>query len=345
MADIDGLHDREPGDYLFREIHPLIFLGTASDRYRGWMGQIYTPELYHGRIQKRTRQLAGNTFLEEVLPVDSVREYFQHFRVLELDFTFYGFLLDEKGNPTSQLRTLERYSQYLGPEDLVILKAPQAVTAQRLTNQRSSVPNPTYLNRELFTERFLEPAKKVLGENLAAIVLEQEYQPSSQRLPAQSLAEGLEEFFRGVPSDTRYHLELRTKEYLTGEVFSVMERYGVGQVLSHWTWLPPLRQQVRISGGRFLRPGRSVVVRLMTPRGVRYEEAYAKAFPFDRLVDGMLQTSMIEDTVWLMERCIREDVRAFVIVNNRAGGNAPEIARLIAQRFLSGCSLKKGEGE
>lgn len=345
MADIDGLDDREPGDYLFREIHPLIFLGTASDRYRGWMGQIYTPELYHGRIQKRTRQLAGNTFLEEVLPVDSVREYFQHFRVLELDFTFYGFLLDEKGNPTSQLRTLERYSQYLGPEDLVILKAPQAVTAQRLTNQRSSVPNPTYLNRELFTERFLEPAKKVLGENLAAIVLEQEYQPSSQRLPAQSLAEGLEEFFRGVPSDTRYHLELRTKEYLTGEVFSVMERYGVGQVLSHWTWLPPLRQQVRISGGRFLRPGRSVVVRLMTPRGVRYEEAYAKAFPFDRLVDGMLQTSMIEDTVWLMERCIREDVRAFVIVNNRAGGNAPEIARLIAQRFLSGCSLKKGEGE
>jgi hypothetical protein len=197
----------------------------------------------------------------------------------------------------------------------------------------------------LFTERFLEPAKKVLGENLAAIVLEQEYQPSSQRLPAQSLAEGLEEFFRGVPSDTRYHLELRTKEYLTGEVFSVMERYGVGQVLSHWTWLPPLRQQVRISGGRFLRPGRSVVVRLMTPRGVRYEEAFAKAFPFDRLVDGMLQTSMIEDTVWLMERCIREDVRAFVIVNNRAGGNAPEIARLIAQRFLSGCSLKKGEGE
>lgn len=335
-----------PRDYLFREIHPLIFLGTASDRYRGWLGQIYTPEIYKGRIQRRTKGLATGTFTEEVLPVESVKEYFEHFRVLELDFTFYGPLLDERGNPTSQLRALEKYSQYLKPKDLIVLKAPQAVTAQRIISGRGSVANPDYLNREFFVDRFLEPAKRVLGQNLVGIVLEQEYQPKSQRLPPESLAQGLEEFFEGIPPYAIYHLELRTSEYLNPKVLSVMEGYGVGQVLSHWTWLPPLRKQLELSNGRFFNRGKTCVIRLMTPRGVRYEEAYAMAFPFDRLVEGMLQQSMIEDTVWLMERCIEEGVKAIVIVNNRAGGNAPEIARLIAERFLSGCSMgRKGEGK
>ncbi len=32
-------------------------------------------------------------------------------------------------------------------------------------------------------------------------------------------------------------------------------------------------------------------MRLMTPHGMRYEEAYARAFPFDRLVDGLASPS------------------------------------------------------
>lgn len=38
----------------------------------------------------------------------------------------------------------------------------------------------------------------------------------------------------------------------------------------------------------------------MTPIGLRYEEAYAKAHPFDRLVEGMLQPEMVADTAALM---------------------------------------------
>jgi uncharacterized protein YecE (DUF72 family) len=34
-------------------------------------------------------EFVGKTFIEEVLPVDSVQEYFEHFPVLEIDFTFY----------------------------------------------------------------------------------------------------------------------------------------------------------------------------------------------------------------------------------------------------------------
>src|SRR5450759_1272492 len=68
----------------FRNIHPLISIGTASDRYAGWIGQIYSQDRYEGRITKRTKIISGKTFVEEVLPVDSVEEYFEHFPVLSL---------------------------------------------------------------------------------------------------------------------------------------------------------------------------------------------------------------------------------------------------------------------
>jgi hypothetical protein len=40
-------------------------------------------------------------------------------------------------------------------------------------------------------------------------------------------------------------------------VFEVMARHGAGQVLSHWTWLPPLEKQLAKAGGRMLNSGKS----------------------------------------------------------------------------------------
>ena len=80
------------GKFHFRNLHPQVFIGTASDRYSGWLGQIYSKDRYIGRITKRTKIIAGRSFTEEILPVDSVEEYFEHFPVLESDYTFYQLL-------------------------------------------------------------------------------------------------------------------------------------------------------------------------------------------------------------------------------------------------------------
>ena len=47
----------DPERYFFRGLHPSIRIGTASDRYRGWIGQIYSEELYRGQITSRTKKL------------------------------------------------------------------------------------------------------------------------------------------------------------------------------------------------------------------------------------------------------------------------------------------------
>ena len=89
---IEGMPPAPSADierFRFRHLHPQVRLGTASDRYADWLGQIYTAERYQGRITRRTKVVGEQTFTEEVLPVDSITEYFEHFPVLEIDYTFY----------------------------------------------------------------------------------------------------------------------------------------------------------------------------------------------------------------------------------------------------------------
>ena len=86
--------------FLFRELFQNILFGTASDRYAGWIGQIYSEGRYEKEITRRSHKVGDQAFNEETLPVESVAEYFEHFPILEIDYTFYRPLLDKGGKPT-----------------------------------------------------------------------------------------------------------------------------------------------------------------------------------------------------------------------------------------------------
>jgi hypothetical protein len=64
-----------------------------------------------------------------------------------------------------------------------------------------------------------------------------------------------------------------------------------------------------------------------------YEDSYAKAFPFDKMVDGMMNPEMIDDTVQIIMEGVRQRKKMNLIINNRAGGNGPIIAQEIAKRL------------
>jgi uncharacterized protein YecE (DUF72 family) len=324
--------------FQFRDLHPNVYLGTASDRYAGWIGQIYSGERYAGRISHRSKTVGGRPFVEEVLPVDSVEEYFRHFPVLELDFTFYGPLLDKDGKAVQNLHLLSTYSRYLKTDDRLILKVPQTIFARRLRHAGTYVENGQYLNPHMFTNQFYRPVLGLVGPWLAALVFEQEYQPKQERPSPRRMADELDAFFNAIPKDHRYHVELRTDTLWAPPLLDVMERHGVGQVLSHWTWLPSLSRQFMRSRGKFLNKGKTCVIRLMTPRGMRYEDAYARAYPFNAQVDGMMNPEMIDDTVDIVRAAIKDEIRTHVIINNRSGGNAPRIAQRIAEKLLHGLS-------
>ena len=111
--------DLDIGNYRFRGLHRGISLGTASDRYAGWIGQVYSENLYKDRLISRTHKVGGKSFKEILLPVDSVAEYFDHFRVLEIDYTFYRM-------PTA--RTIDAWRTATPSDFRFCLKASQQIT-------------------------------------------------------------------------------------------------------------------------------------------------------------------------------------------------------------------------
>jgi hypothetical protein len=58
------------------------------------------------------------------------------------------------------------------------------------------------------------------------------------------------------------------------------------------------------------------------------------AHPFNKFIDGMISQQMIDETADLMLDAIDKGVNINVLINNRAGGNAPIIAQIISERFL-----------
>jgi len=212
------------------------------------------------------------------------------------------------------------------------LKAPQVIFARKVFRQGKYIDNEQYLNPRVFIKQFYEPAIELLAPWLEGIVFEQEYQRKDNRVSPVEQAAELDAFFGAIPEDNRYHVELRTEALLTGAVFKVLEGYGVGQVLSHWTWLPALSKQFALSGKRFLNKN-SCIIRLMTPKGMRYEDAYARAHPFNALIKGMQSPGMVRDTTELIKRGIEEKVRINVIVNKPCRWKCPPHCAAGCQRI------------
>lgn len=57
-------------------------------------------------------------------------------------------------------------------------------------------------------------------------------------------------------------------------------------------WLSPLRKQFAKVRAEFFNSGNQAVIRLITPLRMSHEESYAKAFPFDKMIPGMLDPEM-----------------------------------------------------
>lgn len=320
-------------NFIFRDLHPRIRIGTASDRYSGWIGQIYTPGKYE--IVKRSRKVGNRSFTEEILSIESVPEYFQHFEVLEIDFTFYKPLLNKNLQPTSNYKILQGYNKYLKDGDGLFLKVPQVIFAQKLWQAGRFIENSSYLNVEMFINQFYDPANAILGDHLKGFIFEQEYQRKADRISPKQFVEDLEGFVDSLPRDDRYHFEIRTDYYHTHQYFELIQKHGLGHILSHWTWLPPLRKQFIRANKTFYNKGKECVIRLLTPLRVNYQDSYVRTFPFDNIIQGMMNPEMISDAVEIVEKGKKEGFTMNLIVNNRTGGNAPLIARELAGRLIS----------
>ncbi len=328
--------------YDVREVHPNLRMGTASDRFAAWLGQVYPLDVWADQVDVRPKKTARGTFEERLLPIASAEDYFQHFSVLELDFTYYRPLRSADGKDEPGAFTLRHYAEVAPPEPSVYLKCPRDFFGRiRRSGTGANVryePNPTYLDADAYLRQFHEPSVEILGDALAGVIFEQEYGRVADTPPVDEVIADFDRFFAALPSDVQPHLELRSPHLLTAPYFDWLDGRGLGFVFSHWQYLPPIRDQWKACGQRFTAADGSVVCRLLSQRGMSFEDAYAKAYPFEQTVpeweDAPEVQRMVLDAVALLYRAEASDNVLNLILNNRATGNAPDLARRIATRVL-----------
>jgi Protein of unknown function DUF72 len=119
---------------------------------------------------RRSRKIGDKTFNEETLPVESVAEYFEHFPLLEIDYTFYRVLLEKDGKPTQNFHVLKSYRQYMKDGDSVLLKTPQIIIARKLKRGSGLVENEKKSNkpknRATSKSPLKEPLLRIPGQSI-----------------------------------------------------------------------------------------------------------------------------------------------------------------------------------
>lgn len=278
-----------------------VRFGTSSWAYQGWEGLVYR------------KRYAKARFSQDCLAEYAAYEYHGAplFRTVGIDHTFY--------HPP----TVSQLSHYAGqaPDGFTFCsKAWEEITVPVYAGHarygnRAGAANPRFLDAALCEELVLAPIRQGLGEHAGPVIFE--FQRSG--LEPAAFFERLDRFFSRLPSGLPYAVEIRNPVLLGPRYRDLLKAHGVAHVYNHWTGMPPLTGQ-HLALGRNLTAG-FAVIRLLTPLGLSHADAVRRYAPYDRLARPIPR--MRADTLALIDQAVAEQKPAYVLVNNRAEGNAP----------------------
>ncbi len=296
-----------PLDFHFTLANQLpdnIRFGTSSWTYPGWQGLVYH-EPYKNEADLTKRSLA---------------EYarFPWFRTVGVDSSFYGPL---------SVATMRRYAEQVPAQFQWVQKAWEAITipefaALKRYGERAGKVNPDFLNADLFCERVLGPCNEAeIKPHIGPFVFQFQVLQNCTSESAGAFVQRLDGFLAQLPKDFSYATEVRNREILQPNYFAVLNKHGVTHCFNHWTAMPPLIDQMRAAADAGGIDAPFYVARILTPLGVRYEDAVKRFSPYDRLKAPIPQ--LRQDLVRLGLRAMKRNVRLFILVNNRVEGCAP----------------------
>ena len=104
----------------------------------------------------------------------------------------------------------------------------------------------------------------------------------------------------------------------------------MSHVYNHLYAMPTLTQQHEKLAQQFTAP--FILLRLLTPRDKKYREAVKAYEPYDKLVRPL--PDMREGAVRLVTQAVKEQRRAYVLVNNRSEGHAPGTVKAIREMLM-----------
>ncbi len=193
---------------------------------------------------------------------------------------------------------------------------------------KAGQPNPRFLDPGAFLDFVLKPYRDANFLPHTGPFL---FEFQRHGMPAEEFFSRLDTFLAAIPKDFRYSIELRNPGLLGERYAEILHKHGVVHVYDHWCVMPGLAEQHQRMGA-FTAP--FTVLRLLTPLKMTYEVAKKRAEPYDRIVGELPE--MRAQTVELVSAAIVQKIQAYVLVNNRAEGNAPLTVQTLVNALESG---------
>ena len=281
-----------------------VYFGTSSWKYPGWLGSIYSDDRY----------LTRGKFSKAKFESSCLSEYAKTFSVVGGDFSFYQF-------PSAD--SWEKTFAGTPPGFAFGLKVPETVTVNQWPGHarygaRAGQPNEYFLDASLFKSAFievLEPHRDKVG----VLILEFGSFSKQDFATPNDFLKRLEAFLACLPQGWRYAIEIRNSAYLGSDYFSTLARRNVAHVFNAWTRMPPIGVQIAMPGSF---TADFTVVRALLRKGRTYEKAVSMFEPYEKVQepDPDTRTAIRQ----IAELAARERKRAYVFVNNRLEGNAPQ---------------------
>jgi uncharacterized protein YecE (DUF72 family) len=280
-----------------------IYFGGSSWKYPGWTGMVYN------------RAYPSRKAFEQ----ECIAEYSELFPTVCADFALYDFPEPDRMRVLHD-RTADGFK--------ISLKVTDRITIRRYPNlprhgANAGRENPDFLNLELFEDAFLAPLEQ-LKKKLGVIIFEfSTFYPNSG-ITYNRFVELINEFLGKLPTKYQYAIELRNREFMTGEYLSMLRANGVAHVLNSWTRMPPIVEQIAVAG--ILTAPFSVARALLRP-GRTYQEAVEQFSPYEEIKEEYpeLRIGLAE----AVTRCVAEGRTLYAYVNNRAEGNSPKTIEAI----------------
>ncbi|MDH3252733.1 MAG: DUF72 domain-containing protein, partial [Ignavibacteria bacterium] len=234
FGDDDSPRGEKTSDYVVRNRDRIrrwtskgVYLGSSSWKYPGWKGQVYNRE-YPSK----------KAFNQECLA-----EYSMLFPTVCADFALYDF---------PRAESMQVIHDTTSDEFRLSLKVTDRITIKRYPKlprfgQLAGTDNPDFLNVELFEDAFLRPLERLKKKRGVIIFEFSSFHPmSGVDLPV--FIDLMEDFLGRLPKGFEYAVEIRNREFLAEEYLAMLSSHGVAHVLNNWTHMPPIVEQIRLSG-------------------------------------------------------------------------------------------------
>ncbi len=284
-----------------------VYLGTSSWKYSGWRGMLYDDSRYVYR----------GKFAESRFEKNCLSEYAEVFKSVCVDAAYYTFPRRE-------------YLQGLAdqvPDDFRFgLKVTDTVTIKKFPKLdrfgiKAGQVNPDFLNADLFATAFLKPCEDIRPK-IGVLMFEfSRFWPSDYEHGRDFLAD-LDRFLGALPKGWPYALEMRNKQWLVPEYFACLVRHGVTHVFNSWEAMPPVSEQLALSGS-VTNPG-MLTARFLLKPGRKYEDAVKSFQPYNETkeVNDEARQAIAQLIKLALAATGGNMVRALIFINNRLEGNA-----------------------